>query len=73
MKKRRLVLLRILDGLAILTLVATFSPFVIPQNETGPYLMGVPFTMWMGFVVSIVFVVLAFLVSVVNKEDNHAD
>lgn len=73
MKKRRSVLLQILDGLAILAFIATFSPFVIPQNEIGPYLLGVPYTMWMGFIFSVLFVVLAYLVSLINKEDSHAD
>ena len=73
MKKRHSVLIRVLDVLAILTFIATFSPLVIPQNTTGPYLLGVPYTMWMSFLVSIIFVVLAYLVSLMNKEDNHAN
>lgn len=73
MKIPRTNLLIILDGLAVLTFIATFSTVVIPQNETEPFFMGIPYTMWMGFAVSILFVVLAYLVSIINKEDNHAD
>lgn len=73
MKTKRKLLLKGLDVLAILLCITTFSPLVIPQNETGPFLMGIPYTMWMGFVISVLFVVLAFLVSFINKEENHAD
>ncbi|MFH6604396.1 hypothetical protein ACEZ3G_12965 [Maribacter algicola] len=73
MKTKRTRLLRILDVLAMLLVIATFSPMVIPQNESGPYVLGIPYTMWMGFLVSVLFVVLAYLVSMVNKEDRHAD
>lgn len=72
MKKRR-TSLRILDFLAILLCILTFSPIVIPANETSPYLLGIPYSMWMGFLVSVLFVVLAYLVSIVNKEEKNAD
>jgi len=70
---KRKSLLIVLDVLAFLLCIVTFSPLVIPQNETGPFLIGIPYTMWMGFVISVLFVVLAFLVSIVNKEENHVD
>ncbi len=73
MKTKNKSLLRVLDVLAILLCIATFSPLVIPQNEASPYLLGIPYTMWMGFFVSVLFVVLAYLVSIIYKEDNHAD
>jgi uncharacterized membrane protein len=73
MKTKRTRLLRILDVIAMLLAIATFSPFVIPENESNPYLLGIPFTMWMSFLVSVLFVVLAYLVSIINKEENHAD
>lgn len=73
MKKRNRLLLPILDGLALLVFIATFTPLVLPEHTADPFLMGVPYTMWMGFLVSVVFVVLAYLVSLVHKEDRHAD
>lgn len=73
MKIKRTTLLRVLDGLAILTFIATFTPLVIPENEIGPLLLGVPYTMWTGFLVSVIFVVLAYFVSIVNKEEENAD
>lgn len=73
MKTKSKLLLKVLDGLAILLCIATFSPLVIPPNETNPYIMGIPYTMWMSFVVSVLFVVLAYLVSIINNNENHAD
>lgn len=71
--KKRTTSLRILDGLAILLCIITFSPLVIPKNEANPYLFGIPYTMWMGFLVSVLFIVLAYMVSIINKEENRAD
>jgi hypothetical protein len=73
MKTKRTRLLLILDVIALLLVIATFSPIVIPSGEANPYLLGIPYTMWMSFLVSVLFVFLAYLVSTVNKEDNHAD
>lgn len=73
MKKRPKVLLKILDALAILTFLASFSPLVTPRHMTEPYLWGVPYTLWTGLLVSFLFVILAYLVSIINKEENNAD
>lgn len=73
MKKRRVILLRILDGLAILAFIASFSPLVTPGHITEPFIMGMPYTLWAGLLVSFLFVILAYLVSVIHKEENNAD
>lgn len=73
MKTKSKLLLKILDVLAILLCIATFSPLVIPAHEANPYIMGIPYTMWMSFLVSVLFVVLAYLVSIINNNENHAD
>jgi len=72
MVKKRLVL-RLLDSLAMLAFIATFTPLVMPKNELSPALFGIPYTMWMGLLVSIFFVILAYLVSLLNKEKTNAD
>ncbi len=73
MKTKYTFLKRILDALAILTFLATFSPLVIPQNKTVPFLVGMPYTMWIGLLISVLFILLAYLVSKVQKAENHAD
>lgn len=73
MKKRRILLLKILDGLAVLTFIASFSPLVTPGHTSRPFILGMPYTLWTGLLVSFLFVVLAYLVSIINKEENNAD
>lgn len=63
----------LLDAMAIIAFIATFSPLVIPQNESAPFLFGIPYTMWMGILVSIFFVLITYLASTLNKENDHAD
>ncbi|MEO9893208.1 hypothetical protein [Aurantibacter sp.] len=73
MKTKRNKLLVVIDVLAILLFATTFSPFVMPSGIVNPFILGVCYTMFMGFLVSVLFVILAFLVSLVNKEKEHAD
>lgn len=70
---KRTRLLLILDLIAIGLVIVTFSPLVIPPNESDPSLFAIPFTLWMSFLISVIFVVLAYLVSLINKEKEHAD
>jgi len=73
MNKRQNNTTKILDFLAIITFIASFTPLVIPYQQTHPFFMGIPYTMWMGFLVSIFFVILTFLVSLTQKEEKNAD
>jgi len=71
LERKRLLL--ILDLVAIGLMITTFSPVIIPANESDPSVFGIPFTLWASFLISVLFVVLAYLVSLVNKEKKHAD
>jgi len=47
------------------------SPLVIPANVFEPKLFGVPYTLWMGFILTSLLVLLTFLGSRVHPgEDN---
>ena len=63
--------MQILDITAVTLAIATFTPLVIPQYQTSPKLAGVPYTMWTGVLVSILFVVLAYLASRWQQKDFH--
>jgi predicted membrane channel-forming protein YqfA (hemolysin III family) len=73
MKKRKKNAIKLLDFLAILAFIASFTPLVIPSQQNHPFFMGIPYTMWMGFLVSVFFVLLTLLVSLTQKEENNAD
>ena len=70
-KQKRLLL--ILDLVAISLVITTFSPLIIPPNESNPSWHGIPFTLWASFLISVIFVLLAYLVSKIHKEKEHAD
>lgn len=59
MKIRR----KIITVVAIIMGIATFTPLVIPYGQIYPKLLGLPYTMWTGLVVSILFIVLTYLAS----------
>ncbi len=73
MGTKRTTFLKLLDAMALLGFIAAFSPLVIPENTMAPMLLGIPYTMWMGLLVSFFFVFLAYLVSLIHKEENNAD
>ena len=73
MKSKRKRLLAILDLVAIGLVLATFSPLIIPANKSNPSVFGIPFTLWASFLISMLFIVLAYLVSLVNREQTDAD
>ena len=73
MSKKRIYAVRLLDTLAILTFMATFTSLVMPDGQIEPRLAGIPYTMWAGFLVSIIFLVMAYLVSITRKGSNDAN
>lgn len=73
MKKRKKNAIKLFDLLAIIAFIASFTPLVIPSQQNHPFFMGIPYTMWMGFLVSVFFVLLTYFVSLTQKEKNNAD
>ncbi|MBX2815148.1 MAG: hypothetical protein KTR24_04095 [Saprospiraceae bacterium] len=41
--------------------VLTFTPVVTPVGRSGPALGGVPYTMWMGFLWTLIILVITFI------------
>jgi hypothetical protein len=62
---------------AIMVLLLTaigLSPLTIPANVFEPILFGAPYTLWMGFIVTVLLVLLTFLGSRVHPgKDNLKD
>tara|TARA_B100001175_G_C19466490_1_gene619382 strand:- start:333 stop:557 length:225 start_codon:yes stop_codon:yes gene_type:complete len=38
-----------------------FSPWVLEENKVDPYLLGMPFTLWFGILISLLLVLLTAL------------
>ena len=66
-QKTQWLICRILAGIAF---IHTLTPVVIPMGESGPMLMGTPYTMWMGLVFSFLFLLLTVWGIRVYPKDN---
>ncbi len=56
--------------LFILTILITFSPLVLTPNVHGPWLFGMPRTLWFGILSSFIIAILTLLISIhYHKED----
>ncbi len=60
MKKQKLLWKFCQLGVVALSIV-TFTPLVIPKNTFRPELFGLPYTLWVGMLLSICFVLLIFI------------
>lgn len=59
---------RLLVGVLI---VATFTPLVIPFQTHEPALLGMPYTLWVGILVTLLIVILTWLGTKVHPGKNE--
>jgi hypothetical protein len=64
MKKRLLII----NCMALALTIAVFTPFLTPKGVYRPMLLGLPYTLWMGVLVTIIFVILTWQASVAYKK-----
>lgn len=57
----------------IVITVASFSSILIPAGQINPKFLGTPYTVWMGVVFCVLYIVLAYVASKLQKEgpDDH--
>ena len=60
MKKQKRIWLICQLGAVVLSIL-TFTPLVIPYKQHLPELFGLPYTLWVGMLISICFIVLILL------------
>ena len=70
-KKRRQW--RILRTLAIVLCVFTFTPFVIPKGVHTPELLGVPYSLWTSFLITVTLVFLTYLGTKVHRSEEEEE
>lgn len=58
-RKRRLYW-RLCYGAVILLSLLTFTPLVTPLGTYRPFLLGVPYTLWVGMLITIALVALTY-------------
>ncbi len=45
----------------VIMAILTFTPLVTPVGRTGPEVMGVPYTMWVGFLQTVILVLITWV------------
>jgi hypothetical protein len=70
MKNKKLIW-RICVTAVILIVILTFSPLVTGSGKIYPFLFGLPFTLWMGIILTITLVVITLIAGYVlpDKEE----
>lgn len=58
MKNRKWLIIKIL---AIFISFLAYTPLVIPQNIIKPFFLGMPYTLWIGIIISITLIILTIL------------
>jgi len=66
MNRKKTVLWRIYAALVCLIIVITFTPLIIPQGIYKPTVLGIPYTLWVSMLITIVLVLLTYLGSKVH-------
>ncbi|MEM6843286.1 MAG: hypothetical protein AAF944_17200 [Bacteroidota bacterium] len=58
---------------AVLLSIITFTPLVIPAGVYEPMLFGIPYTLWVTFIIMILFVVITYIGTRVHPGRNDED
>ena len=61
MDKREKIRWSIIAFAAIFLIILTFTPLVLAPEKINPKLISMPYTLWMGILISIALVVLTYL------------
>lgn len=62
---------RVLSALAIVLCIISFTPLVIPQGVSKPELLGIPYSLWTSYLITIALVMLTFLGTRVHRTDEE--
>ena len=70
MKSKRYFLI---CGAILVLVIITFTPLVIPYGIYKPEVLGIPYSLWIGILISIVLVVLTFISTRIFLESESED
>ncbi|MDZ7608471.1 MAG: hypothetical protein U5K79_23440 [Cyclobacteriaceae bacterium] len=71
MKDKKAKTWRILSAAAIVLTLLVFTPLVIPQGKFRPELLGMPYSLWTTYLITIALVVLTYLGTKVHRTDEE--
>ena len=61
MKKRSITYWRICIVIVIVLVILGYTPLIIPKGVYKPMLFGIPYTLWLDFLVTVILVVLTYI------------
>ena len=61
MNRKKTVFWRIYTALVFVLIVITFTPLIIPQGIYKPMVLGIPYTLWVSTLITLVLVLLTYL------------
>lgn len=61
MNKRKARYWRICAALVVILAVLTFTPLIIPRGVYKPMLLGIPYSLWTSFIITVVLVTLTYI------------
>jgi hypothetical protein len=61
MKKRSVTYWRICIATVLVLVILGYTPLIIPKGIYKPMLFGIPYTLWMDFLVTVILVVLTYI------------
>ncbi len=57
--------------ISIILSIITFSPLVIPANKFRPVFAGMPYTLWTGIVMMILFIIITIVAALFHPGENN--
>jgi len=71
--KMKLKKIYLTDLIFIIMVIASFTGILIPVGQINPKLVGIPYTVWVGVLFCILYVLLAYIASILQEEgpDDH--
>lgn len=72
MKDKKLIW-KLCVGAVLLIIIFTFSPLVIAPGKIDPFLFGLPYTLWVGIVLTILLVIITLIGgnAITNEEEDQ--
>ena len=58
--------------LAVIVVIISFTPLVIPSYTFKPQLFGLPYSLWMGLLATLLMVILTYISTRVHPEGRQA-
>ena len=62
---------RITVAIAVLLILATFTPLVMAPGKIDPKLFSMPYTLWMSILITILLVVLTYIGGKIHLKDDN--